>query len=266
LIPAGASVASVLSLFPYVSSRESAYPIPTDPTAYAGLTLAEQIDGQINESQYLLMDYLAGYLPQRSAIFLSQYTNFSRFGLRAADNGVYLYERGWSGKLSLWDPYSIDLPGKDFSLSFKSQGGHPIETFRSPNLDLLPPGRYAVSLVLNLTRMGSPPPGTHLYMSIGFAHHPLVEQPTGSYGSMTRYDWAYGPISYDRLLAESVYLSNSTTSPKSYTRVVTLQLNLVTPGAYFLTGELPLTYFHMQLVSLDVVQLNPSDGGRIVSM
>ena len=110
MIPAQASVLTVSAIFPEVSSRVDAYVLPTSSHFRPGFTFLEALDGYLNSSEYVLLDFPVDYFD--SAVLI-RYANLSGFGILAEDAGAVLYERGWVGPPQLWVPVSTTYPGED---------------------------------------------------------------------------------------------------------------------------------------------------------
>lgn len=110
LIPMNASVLADGKDFPLVSNRHYAYDTPWATPLQPGQSQAGLLNEQINRSSYILLDFSIDYLD--SALVL-QDGNLTGFGLLAAADAVYLWERGYHGALVLWQPYSYSLAGGD---------------------------------------------------------------------------------------------------------------------------------------------------------
>lgn len=167
MIPPTASVFTTSHLFPQVSSRVDAYNFP-QVSYFAGNTSFQSvIDRYVDESTYVLIDY---QVDSFGAYAMAYFANLSGFGLLAADQGAYLYERGWSAPPQLWVPYSAtfapsamssDVAAIDPALStpsgpsrawVRASGTNDLVTvWTGPFSMLVPPGNYTVSLWLKGT-------------------------------------------------------------------------------------------------------------------
>jgi uncharacterized membrane protein len=102
LIPPGAGVLTVSNLFPEVSSRVHAYVDPLSSSFRPNLTFVAALDGYVNDSQFVLVDF---YLDYFDSSVLMQYANLSAFGVRAEEDQIILLERGWEGGPELFVPF-----------------------------------------------------------------------------------------------------------------------------------------------------------------
>ncbi len=162
MIPSQASVLTTTTLFPEVSGRTDAYVLPTSSYFLGNRTFAGVLDGYVNDSRFILVDYRVDVY---SAVILTTFVNLTDFGLYAEADGAYLYERGWQGPPALylpWAPTTIEpsslvigaaaietsLPGAP--LHHAPQGQEGTELWSGPGLYPLPPGTYQVTLTLRV--------------------------------------------------------------------------------------------------------------------
>ncbi len=108
LIPVGASVLTTNHLFPQVSSRPDAFTVPVDRYLPDNETLAQDLDAWANQSRYVAVDYAVD--PLGSEILITD-ANLSNFGVRSAENGAVLLQRGWTAGPTLWLPTVESLAG-----------------------------------------------------------------------------------------------------------------------------------------------------------
>ncbi len=119
LIPKGSFVATTIDLFSEVSSSDKAYVIPVRPGTGAdqanyNTTVAPFVRTEIDAARYILLDYSkASDLVATS--FIHKYANLSTFGVQAAVDGIYLYQRGWRAAPEIWVPQTLTMPPKDIT-------------------------------------------------------------------------------------------------------------------------------------------------------
>ncbi len=176
LVPSNAGIVCDGKDFSMVSDRANAWVTPWAAALVKGQTLAGLLDNAINRSTYILLDWRLAY--QDSALTL-QYGNFSDFGLLAAADGTYLWERGYSGPLQVWDPWTMALAGGDTNAgdavvdpgnatalgpSLYHAPGTSNGTLLWTGLGVrnLPPGNYSLRAWVSVS---SPQPGTQLAIS-----------------------------------------------------------------------------------------------------
>jgi uncharacterized membrane protein len=170
LIPAGAAVLTTENLFPQVSSRVNAFVLPEHGFSAGNRTYQTIVSQYVAESQYVLVDYR---VDRYGAIFTQYFTNLSSFGLRAAADGAYLYERGWMGSPTMWSPYNLTIPASEmkpgvahlsdsvtspFGPALVYNGGSKAGAilWTGPGPLDIPPGQYNVTFLIKLF-----PSGTH---------------------------------------------------------------------------------------------------------
>lgn len=101
LMPPAAGVTTVSPVFPEVSSRVDAYVVPTSSSFRPGLTFVEAVDGYVNDSRYVLLDYLLDFF---DSSILVAFANLTGFGVLAEADQILLLERGWQGPPEFWVP------------------------------------------------------------------------------------------------------------------------------------------------------------------
>jgi len=103
LVPSNASILAQNTVFPHVSDRINAYVIPVIDSPSEHEALAEYINQEINESDYVLLD-LNAYDIWKSYV-LNEITNDSRFSVYAVGGSLVLFMKSYEGPL-IFVPYS----------------------------------------------------------------------------------------------------------------------------------------------------------------
>jgi uncharacterized membrane protein len=171
LIPAQASVLTTPHLFPELSSRHDAYVVVNGAFLRGNETIAGDLSAWSNQSNFVAIDYrvdpTAAFFYQ---YYLSETGALSEFGLYAAEDGAYLYERGWHEAPSFWMPWTTTLAGSQLTIfpgnKTSPAGGSILGTslfhdqdptgwkkgpiWAGPGMLYLPPGNYSVSFNLDL--------------------------------------------------------------------------------------------------------------------
>jgi uncharacterized membrane protein len=176
MIPAGAPVFTTTFLFPEVSDRADAYVLPMSSLFINNGTFQGTVGQYVNESQYVLVDYLVDFT---GAWVLTETANLTGFGLEAAADGAYLWERGWTGPPELWVPFNESVAGgaldHDLGVVDTSNAGpfgpsldHPAalgsgEFWLGPTIEDLPPGTYRVTAEAQVTATN---PGTQVSLAL----------------------------------------------------------------------------------------------------
>lgn len=169
LVPPRASVLTTGPIFPEVSDRPNAYVLPSPGTRFAtNLTYGSLLNQYANASDYILLDYDSDVL---EAALLQNYVPLTGWGVLAAADGIYLYERGYAGPPQLFVPEQRTIAGGELTLgnavvdtANASSAGpallHPPGTsggnlmWSGPGLLDLGPGAYSVSFALRLRSSG----------------------------------------------------------------------------------------------------------------
>jgi uncharacterized membrane protein len=175
LIPSDGSVLTTSHLFPELSGRHDAFVVVNGAFLRGNETIADDLNAWVNDSNYVALDYR---VDPTAAVFYHYYSDLSGFGLYAAEDGAYLYERGWDAGPSYFSPLSSSWAGGNlipglgspsglYSSSsgpsfFHPAGGHAHDMLWSGPRDLyLPPGNYTVTFDLELI---APTPGAQLQL------------------------------------------------------------------------------------------------------
>jgi hypothetical protein len=82
--------------------------LPLSTYFKTGLTFDEIVARYLNLSQFVLFDYKTDPF---SAWIIQDTANLSAFGLEVEADGIFLYERGWSGPPRLWVPETFIVYG-----------------------------------------------------------------------------------------------------------------------------------------------------------
>jgi uncharacterized membrane protein len=97
LVPPNASVLTQNNIFPHFSGRLNAYVIPLPHAVnYAPEEMKAYIDQLINKSEYVLVDVKTDMYGASDQIFNRIWR--MDFGLYAAEDGIYLFKRGYNGE------------------------------------------------------------------------------------------------------------------------------------------------------------------------
>jgi uncharacterized membrane protein len=96
LIPPNAGVLTTDHLFPQLSDRVQAYVLPTaeEFAGNASVTYQSTLQGFIDNSSYVLLDFTLDPYPSELMQFFG---NYSGFAVEAAGDGIFLLDRGWAG-------------------------------------------------------------------------------------------------------------------------------------------------------------------------
>ena len=175
LIPPQASVLTTSHLFPELSSRPNAYVVVDGAYLRGNENISGDLNAWVNRSNFVAIDYR---VDPTAATFYRYYSNLSAFGLYAAEDGAYLYERGWQGAPSFWMPWTAALAGGQLTInhtigsispSYASPLGPSLyhkadpkapakaEIWTGPRLLYLPPGNYSVTFDLELNEQNKGP-------------------------------------------------------------------------------------------------------------
>lgn len=181
-IPPQASVLTTSHLFPELSSRPDAYVVNNLTNLPDGVTIKDAIDNWLNQSSFVAIDYRVD--PTNAVILQSDAdltSNVSGFGVYAAMDGAYIYERNWGGIPSVLASWNSTWAGGQLTTHYgnassqfaSSQGpsyyhsnlsGAPGNyLWGGPRLIYLPPGQYTVSFNLELQ---TPNPGPQLKLEV----------------------------------------------------------------------------------------------------
>jgi uncharacterized membrane protein len=285
LIPPGGSVLTTSHIFPEVSDRPDAYVVnnatglPGRLTPYAVYNLSNtthvpgsELPGQdlnfwLNQSQYLALDY---WVDPANAVIYNGLTNLSGFGLYAAEDGAYLYERGWTGPPDAWAPWEDSWAGSQLTTRNGSTSGlyaspegwsyyHPAgnavggSLWAGPRLLYLPPGNYSATFNIELQ---DPAKNAHVKLQVvetpayfqdyivaafsGYSFHNVTIRPENETPkSLVQSKLASAPV--------------PTLTPMS----VTLTFSWTSPGFVSFTGTELSTTMSMYLTSINLVENFP---------
>lgn len=163
-IPSTAAVECTEHLFPYLSSRGSVYTLSSGGAFAGASTYWGWMQRYINESDFVALDYT---LDPTDALLTQYYANLSGFGLSAAADGTYVFERGWGGAPGDFVPASLATAGgaltpldarvdpavtTDLGASlYHSADKQPGSTvWTGPRESAIPPGSYRATVWLKL--------------------------------------------------------------------------------------------------------------------
>ena len=179
-----------------------------------GVPLNSFVDNWANRSQYVVDDYL---VDPSNAVLLQGLANLSEFGIEAAADGAYLYQRGWTQPPTVWIPWSEVWPGGDLpylngSITrqystpqgpslYHSPGKVNGALWDGPRELYLPPGNYSVTFNLELHAGGS---GKQLKLEVQRAAAVVNPNPLFTIPGYVHYLASIGPA-----------LNNSTMRPKA---------------------------------------------------
>lgn len=109
LIPPDGSVLTTGHVFPEVSDRRDAYVLVNGGFILGDSSYATALNRWVNQSNYVLIDYA---VDPRDSVIIRNLSNLSSFGLFAAEDGAYLYERGWENRPpAYFDAWSTAMAG-----------------------------------------------------------------------------------------------------------------------------------------------------------
>jgi uncharacterized membrane protein len=157
LIPNQAGVLTTAHLFPQVSSRLTAYVLPTTQLFAGNNTYWGSLDEFINASNFVLLDFTLDLYP---AQLILSFGDLSGFGVVVDADGVFLLERSWNqGPLpGFWEGSSMTIHGGKLttkpsspvsanqSLYFANPGGPGTTFWRGPSTSFVIPGTYQLNV------------------------------------------------------------------------------------------------------------------------
>ncbi len=174
LIPSGSSILTTQHLFPALSNRPDAYVLPQQGFFSGNVSYQSIVDHIVNQSTYILVDYQAD---PYGAIYMQHFVNLTQngFGILAAADGAYLFERGWNHGSELWEPFIVSYDPNQLSpraaridpsvstsfgpaLSYSANGTNHELLWTGPGFLMLPPGKYNATFMLDFspTSPGNP--------------------------------------------------------------------------------------------------------------
>ena len=176
LVPPQAPVLASPHLFPELSSRHNAYVVVNGASLRGNENLSGDLNGWVNQSDFVAIDYR---VDPTAAVFYRYWSNLSAFGLYAAEDGAYLYERGWpsASNPNFWAPWSSALAGGQLTANQGSATNQYANSslgpalyhgasatsknnsliWSGPGMLYLPPGNYSVTFDLYLTAQDKGP-------------------------------------------------------------------------------------------------------------
>lgn len=265
LIPPGGSVLTTGHLFPEVSGRPNAYVLPNGIFIAGNRSFGQAMNTWVNASQFVLTDYL---VDAQAAVILQYFANLSPFGLYAAADGAYLYERNWASSPDYWIPWTTSWAGgaltpvtASTSQQFASALGpslyHPrggtsgVNIWTGPDELYLPPGNYAATFDFEMI---APTPGKQLELR-ATATPAKVSDTLFAVNSLG----SHHEISISHSTAKAVVLNQSTFNTTKILRsatleTVTLHFSWDSTGYVGFPGIELATDMSLYLVSIDVTQ------------
>lgn len=246
LIPLHASVFTTMHLFPQVADRANAYLLPVGTIFRGNATYQGEVDAFLNASQYVLVDY---QVDPQNALFMQYFANLSGFGVLAAVDGAYLWERGYTGAPELYIPYVIAYAGdamepSDASLYYgqTTQYGpalyHRADNkpgsllWGGPKDTYLPPGHYAVTYWWRVTGTGTGPQA-----SAKVTDTPVVITATPGLFSPGGYHYAYAVAPDTANRSTLAFASVAAASGNFGTSNITLDVAWPDPGYFSATAN-----------------------------
>lgn len=267
LIPPGASVLTTSLMFPEVANRPDAYVSPVSSLFLHPLTFESVVGQYVNESQYVLVDYLVDY---EGAVILTGAANLTGFGLEAAAQGAYLYDRGWTGPPRLWVPYTFATAGGNLTPEIASVDrsvttpwgptlyhpptDQPGTVWQGPALNAIAPGSYQVTADVQLNVSS---PGAEAAFSIYDA--PIAVQVNvyraGTIGNDYSFHVHFFPISgVSNVILNQTYVWNGT-GPREVTFNWTEVVTWTGPGFLLTRGFALAPGVGIRLYTLTVTQV-----------
>ncbi len=282
LVPKDAYVVTTIDLLSLVSDSAQAYVLPPRVPPDASdqnfnSTVGPIIDQDVNNATYILIDY-SDPSNLLSATILYQYANLTAFGVRAAVNGIYLYERGWTGAPQLWAPLTLsaDLTslavGNAQWLPNGGPGGQPVlahpaglengTTFWRSKQSVFPaylaPGIYRVTLEFDLHAQQV---GPQLLVSMTDVYPVLTLGITNIAGlNVSNFRDIFTVQRFVTSPIGAITFSNPGPGAMNWTGNLTAQLAWTAPGALFTSGWIISPTLEAALYGIELTELNPSPG------
>lgn len=279
LVPKNAYVATTLDLLSLVSDSARAYVIP--PRIPPGAnnsnfnsTMGPILERDIDNATYVLIDY-SDPNELLSATVLSQFANLSAFGVRAAVEGIYLYERGWVGPPQLWEPLTLSadltslVPGNAVLLPHGGPGGQPAivhsgglangTTFWRSKQSAFPaylaPGVYRVSLEISCHTDQA---GPQLLVSMADDYPVLGVGPTVIAGqNVSNFRGNFTVEGFVTSTIGALTFSNPGNGTFSWSGNLTALVSWTSPGALFTSGWIVSGSLQAELYGIDLVEVSP---------
>ena len=237
LIPTAAGVLTGSTIFPEISSRVHAYVDPISTSYRPNLTYVEALNGYVNDSQFVLLDFSVSYF---DSAFIVNYADLSGFGIRVEEDQIVLYERGWTGPPQIWVPVREEWCGGQLGTTDQSfivpstvpgcSGA--LRSVMNPPLNSLlwygpydyglPPGEYAVTYWLSVMAQS-----TGGQIRIYTLSYPLrfAVTPSGPISEQHTYSFIMSSNGNNQTILNETVLQNPGPSPRELAQNVTLTMN-----------------------------------------
>jgi len=264
-VPPRASVLTTEHLFPQLSNRPNAFVVATNRHLPGNESLSQDLDNWANQSQFIAIDYP---MDPQNALILQNDTELSGFGVYVEEGGAVIYERGWTGRPAIFEPWNETVAGSYFrghSTSTSSKyatslgptlyhapGGASGETLWSgPQFVTLPLGTYTVTFNLEVA---SPSTGRQLALFVKDSAVAVVDKPLLTLGGYTYYKATVHPASTSlKLVAEQNVTASQ--ADNAFTRTqVKLTFELSQPSYVEFPAIEVSTSMSVYLVSTSVLQ------------
>ena len=267
LVPPTAGILTVSEIFPEVSNRMNAYVVPLSTAFRPDVTFYDALDGYINDSQFVLIDFSLDFF---ASSVLIRFGNLSGFGILAEEDFAVLYERGWAGLPILWVPLSETWAGGQLfttansyvdkfnsteygsSLSSVPYSGPGSLLWYGPFRYGLPAGTYAVSFWLQVKASAA---GPQLNSDVELSPLDIALSLQGSLTLQHDYafDFSTGP---KQILSTSnvTYLGRT---PYTWTENVTVQVTWPWLAVWGVSGWTQNSGAQVRLYAVSLHQLRP---------
>lgn len=268
LIPPAAGVLTVSAVFPEVSSRVHAYVVPISSNFRPNLTFDEALDSYVNDSQYVLIDYVVDFF---GSSVLVRFANLSGFGILVEEDQIILFERGWNEPPQLWVParevwcgsrlgptdYSYvdrgNVTGCGMALSSTSNPPINASLWNGPYVYGLLPGEYSVMFWVSVDAQLS---GRQL--EVASLDFPIEIEPSQSGSTSTSHSYGF---EFSVVGSRSVLNSSNLTNPGPGSRTITANLTLTFEWANFsiwgVGGFVEANNTETHLFAVTLQQLSP---------
>jgi uncharacterized membrane protein len=267
-IPPSASVLTTPPVFPELSSRVNAYVVPISSSFQPGSTFVNSLDGYVNDSTYVLLDYETDFF---SSSVIVRFANLTSFGILAENDGILLLEKGWSGPPRLWIPEQMSWAGGALGTTAYSYVDPTNSTVYGPSLSSirppvprnallwdgpyvygLLPGKYAVTFWVSDSAQVSGP-----QFRMDTVSNPidiqLVQQGSASEQHTYGFDFSTGMNS----ILNNTDLSNPTSGPYSTTVNITMDFSWSSLEVWSVAGWVYANSTAVRLSAVTLQQLSP---------
>jgi hypothetical protein len=218
-------------------------------------------------SQYVLLDF---QLDSKAANSVLYFGNLSAFGVRVAENGVYLYERGWNARPQWWLPETIVLPADQLfryhnsTLSTQNTSQYGPSLYHSPvvvkGLSIfstreivgLLPGDYNATFWWEVM---AKKPGTQVNVSI--VENPVLFNITPIFSTSTQVHYAITQAMGSSSALVPSYLQPPSTGPETLGNL-TVPFQLVTPGEVSMVVYEQSARMSLVLFAIVLTQTSPA--------